>query len=446
MWCTFIVPSFVAVTTAVLLLYSDGKMVLWHNEKFCSLDEPSLSIHNQTIHPCVVFSDTLEQSSLKFQQAVKIAQHKFPEIQLHRLPVVVRSTNDPSREDDTYAMDVAIIPGTLPGQVIHTAGTHGVEGYAGAAIQLTFLQLLLLQQEAEARPTVILVHAVNPYGMKHYRRANEHNVDLNRNGIPDGTMWPILRERHFNQDNYDRFAAYLFHLPGPPVPWYSLSLVFLKGLGSIARYGLLALKTAMVAGQYHAPEGIFYGGQQTEASLLRLREFLTEHAQRQVVTTWIDVHTGLGPMGVDTLLVKDPSGAAPLEQWFPGAQHPFANADAATQVAKGYENAQGFLSDYFEPLLEHSWVVTQEFGTIPSMLVGIALFLENAAYQYLPEAEALEWAKCTTKRAFYPQSRVWRESVIRRGIAVLDQAMRRSTVLSKELQHKTQQEAMQSDS
>ncbi|GAX10930.1 hypothetical protein FisN_2Lh460 [Fistulifera solaris] len=435
MWCTFIVPSFIAVTTAMLLLYSDGKMVLWHTEQFCSLDEPTLSIHGQTIHPCVVFSDTFEQSSLKFQHAVKLAQHKFPEIELHRLPVLVRPVQDPSNKEDTYAMDVAIIPGTLPGQVIHTAGTHGVEGYAGAAIQLTFLQLLLQgeaeEEEAAARPTVILVHAVNPYGMKHYRRANEHNVDLNRNGILDDTVWEVLRERHFNKNNYDRFASFLFHLPGPPVAWYSLSLVFLKGLGSIARYGLPALKTAMVAGQYHAPDGIFYGGQQTEASLWRLRDFLIEHTQRQVVTTWIDVHTGLGPMGIDTLLIQNPSGAASLEQWFPGAQHPFANTDAATQVAKGYENVRGLLSDYFEPLLENTWVVTQEFGTIPSIWVGFALFLENAAYKYLPEAEALEWAKCTTKRAFYPQSRAWREGVIRRGIAVLDQAIRRSTILSK---------------
>jgi hypothetical protein len=441
MWCTCFVPSFIAVTTAILLLYSDGKMVLWHAEQFCSLDEPTLSIHDHTIHPCVVFSDTFEQSSLKFQQAVKIAQHKFPDkIKLHRLPVVVHPFEDHSREDDNYAMDVAVIPGNVPGQVIHTAGTHGVEGYAGAAIQLTFLQLLLQEEEEEealsSRPTVILVHAVNPYGMKHYRRANEHNVDLNRNGIPDSddNVWEVLRERHFNKDNYNRFAAFLFHVPGPPVAWYSLSLLFLKGLGSMVRYGLLALKTAMVAGQYHAPDGIFYGGQQTEASLLRLREFLTEHAKHQVVTTWIDVHTGLGPMGVDTLLVKDHSGAASLEQWFPGAQHPFADADAATQVAKGYANVQGFLSDYFEPLLEHTWVVTQEFGTIPPMLVGLALFLENAAYQYLPEIEALEWAKCTTKRAFYPQSRAWRETVIRRGIAVLNQAMRRSTILSEKLQ------------
>ena len=32
-----------------------------------------------------------------------------------------------------------------------------------------------------SRPTVILVHALNPVGMAQMRRVNEANVDLNRN-------------------------------------------------------------------------------------------------------------------------------------------------------------------------------------------------------------------------------------------------------------------------
>lgn len=417
-------------------------MVLWHTEEFCSLEEASISVHpgHTDIHPCVVFSDTFEQSSLKFQQSVKIVQHKFPDIELHRLPVFRTEASDENDDDDFYSMDVAVIPGKAPGLVIHTAGTHGVEGYAGAAIQLAWLQILL--EDKTRQPTVILVHAVNPYGMKHCRRANENNVDLNRNGIPESQhqdhVWESLPDRHFNKDNYDRFAASLFHLQGPPVTWYSLIRFFAKGGWAIAHYGLLHLKTAMVAGQYHAPQGIFYGGQQTQTSFRRLHEFLqrTNHtANPHQVVTWIDVHTGLGPMGVDTLLVNNVDAAAQLEQWFPGAQHPFASSDSATQVAQGYENVQGFLSDYFEPLFDHAWVITQEFGTIPTILVGLALVLENAAYQYLPEAEALEWARCTTKRAFYPQSRAWRQSVIRRGITVLEQAMERSKILSEAMHH-----------
>lgn len=424
MWFTCLLSVLVAATAALLMLYSDGKMVLWHTEELCSLHEASVSVKDRSVHPCVVFSDTYEQSSLKFQESVKMLQRSYPDTELHRLPVL-------STKENIYSMDVAVIPGTAPGLVIHTAGTHGVEGYAGAAIQLTWMQFLL--ESSILRPTVVLVHAVNPYGMKHYRRANENNVDLNRNGIHESKqedVWESLRDHHFNRDNYDRFAASLFHLRGPPVPWYSLFVFFVKGIWAITQYGILHLKTAMVAAQYHAPHGIFYGGQQTEASLRLLREFLQHRfANTHQAVTWIDVHTGLGPMGVDTLLVKRADAAAQLDEWFPGAQHPFASSGA--EVARGYENVRGLLHDYFEPLFEHAWVVTQEFGTLPTILVGMALVLENAAFQNLPETEALEWARRTTKRAFYPQSMAWRQSVIRRGITVLEQAMERSMVLSK---------------
>jgi hypothetical protein len=30
-------------------------------------------------------------------------------------------------------------------------------------------------------PTIVFVHALNPFGFKHHRRVNEDNVDLNRN-------------------------------------------------------------------------------------------------------------------------------------------------------------------------------------------------------------------------------------------------------------------------
>ena len=30
------------------------------------------------------------------------------------------------------------------------------------------------------RPTIVFIHCLNPYGMKHNRRVNEENIDLNR--------------------------------------------------------------------------------------------------------------------------------------------------------------------------------------------------------------------------------------------------------------------------
>ena len=72
----------------------------------------------------------------------------------------------------------------------------------------------------------------------------------------------------------------------------------------------------------------------------------------------------------------------------------------------------------------------QEFGTVPNVMVAHALVIENAARHHMSMAEALPWAKATSKRAFYPQSIYWRRYVLNRGLRVLRQALVRSATLS----------------
>ena len=87
-------------------------------------------------------------------------------------------------------MDIAYLKGEREGGtddlVVHTSGVHGVEGYAGSAVQQALLRLHSATPPTnKLRTSLLLIHAVNPYGMAHYRRFNENNVDLNRNGIHD---------------------------------------------------------------------------------------------------------------------------------------------------------------------------------------------------------------------------------------------------------------------
>ncbi len=70
--------------------------------------------------------------------------------------------------------------------LLHTSGLHGVEAFAGSAVQLATLA------NPPALPAgcgLVLVHAVNPYGMAWLRRANENNVDLNRNFLRRDERW-----------------------------------------------------------------------------------------------------------------------------------------------------------------------------------------------------------------------------------------------------------------
>jgi hypothetical protein len=57
---------------------------------------------------------------------------------------------------------------------------------------------------------------------------------------------------------------------------------------------------------------------------------------------------------------------------------------------------------------------------------------ENSAYDYYDRKlnqpnVALEWAKSTLGRVFYPQNRQWRRQVLMRGLRVLHQAIQRSS-------------------
>ena len=61
---------------------------------------------------------------------------------------------------------------------VHSSGLHGVEGFAGSAIQL---QWLTGNYQPPDDGAVVIVHVMNPFGMVWLRRVNENNVDLNYN-------------------------------------------------------------------------------------------------------------------------------------------------------------------------------------------------------------------------------------------------------------------------
>src|SRR5438874_5154353 len=84
---------------------------------------------------------------------------------------------------ETLGIDIAWFGDKVPRRaVLHSSGLHGVEGFAGSAIQIQALRELPRVPDDTA---LFLVHILNPYGMCWLRRANENNVDLNRNSLGD---------------------------------------------------------------------------------------------------------------------------------------------------------------------------------------------------------------------------------------------------------------------
>src|SRR5215831_12834065 len=102
---------------------------------------------------------------------------------------------------EELSVDVAYVGPRDPGVLlVVSSGLHGVEGFAGSAIQH---QLLTAQLDGLALPRaagLLLVHALNPFGFATLRRVNESNVDLHRNFLrhPD---------EHVLSPDYDRLYS-----------------------------------------------------------------------------------------------------------------------------------------------------------------------------------------------------------------------------------------------
>ena len=142
--------------------------------------------------------------------------------------ITLRTCNNSHNEDDSIVSetDDRNVGRRENLNIVHSSGVHGIEGFLGSAIQIRFLHELLLAQRnigcmhsvndtsappsaTEATPSnsgnkvrkILLIHSVNPYGMRHHRRTNENNVDLNRN-VLSKAMWKEVRTRHPNIYRY----------------------------------------------------------------------------------------------------------------------------------------------------------------------------------------------------------------------------------------------------
>jgi hypothetical protein len=304
---------------------------------------------------------------------------------------------------EELGIDVAWFGSAEPRRaLVHSSGLHGVEGFAGSAIQL---QLLSSVPALPPGAALVLVHVLNPYGMAWLRRVNENNVDLNRNFRAQGTYSGA-------PPAYPDLDSFL-NPQGPPAS----DLYYAKAVYFILRYGMTALKQSVVGGQYEYPKGLFFGGKHIEQGPARYQSFLTRRLGAVERLTVIDVHTGLGKFAEDSLLVdfKDYARFRPIFGERVTALQP--DAGPAYRIEGGLESMIFREFGKIDPCF-----IGQEFGTYAGIRVVHALRQENRWQQhgggglYHPATLAL-------KRTFCPEDDSWREKVLKRGRELLAQAL-----------------------
>ena len=289
-------------------------------------------------------------------------------------------------------------------------GTHGIEGYAGSAAMTAWLR----QGGPGRLPAgtgVTLIHAVNPWGMAHWQRGTENNVDLNRNFL----AFPTLPAPNLG---YAELHPHLM-LAGWNEPEIARAFAAMDAYRE--RAGEQAFSDAFNGGQYLRADGIFYGGDRPEWSNIALRQQLRQHLGAARRCVFVDLHTGIGPYGEPFMINLDAAGTfgreRALEVW--GAEA--LSGKGSTHAALA--TFQGLMIDAFKGALPACAVsaTAVEFGTLERRRMQRAHLATAWLRRQSTDSDEVRSARAEYREAFIPSDPAWRASVLRAGVALCRQ-------------------------
>jgi hypothetical protein len=311
---------------------------------------------------------------------------------------------------EALATDVAWLGDPTARRVLVVeSGTHGVEGFSGAGIQVG-----LLADPGAPRPppgtALLLVHALNPWGFAWIRRVNEDNIDLNRNFVDHAAgAWP-------ENTGYADLADALV-----PERWDAASLAAADATFAafVRDKGEDAFRRTVKSGQHTHPDGLFYGGRVATWSSRLVERICREHLAGATHLALIDVHTGLGPYGFGETLTSFHRGTpeeARARRWY-------GDDLASTAAPKtAYSGSKGsIIVGYTEGAPWAEWTpIGLEFGTIAPDEVRLAVradgWLHLRGEIDSPEGRRIKKA---LRDAFYPDDTAWRAKVWARGAEIV---------------------------
>lgn len=315
-------------------------------------------------------------------------------------------------EGELLAIDVACLGREGAPALLVLSGTHGVEGFAGSACQVAWLETGGVARAAAAGVAVVLVHALNPYGFAWIRRVNEDNVDLNRNGVDFTEPLP-------ENPGYEELADALV-----PERWdqETQDVTTARILDYAGRHGFPALQAAVSGGQFRHPNGLFYGGRAPSWSHGVLRAVVDRHLAGRPRVAVVDLHTGLGPFGVGELLGPRPATAAweRARAWYAELTTP-GEGDSVSAAIHG--DVLDVVGRWLPDTTEYTEVAI-EWGTVDVVEVLQALRADAWLHAYGdPTGADGPPVKAALRAAFAPDDEDWSRLVGLRCQQVVEQAV-----------------------
>jgi len=329
-------------------------------------------------------------------------------------PIAAKSLGGESGESGkSLSIDVAYLGPDSPECVIAlSSGLHGVEGFAGSAIQHRFLTEQFEGFELPGSCGVLILHALNPFGFAVLRRVNESNVDLNRNFMQHPAD-------HVANPGYEE----LYDAINP------LSLdeeVDVHHRGRLLEYakehGFSKLQEVLTVGQYIHPGGVQFGGQQPEESNRLVRQIAVDATRGAARVAWIDFHTGLGPWGEVEIIMESPPEAQDFVRakawWGDRVRSTLSGESVSVAIHGSIEHGLA------ESLSDRELTATAaEFGTYDPVRVFSAMRADNWLHRHgTLDSEQGVSIKQELLEVFRPEAPEWGARILEVGAGLVEQA------------------------
>jgi hypothetical protein len=299
--------------------------------------------------------------------------------------------------------------------IVTISATHGVEGFCGSAVQTEWLRRV----KSAALPedvAALYIHAINPYGFAWLRRANETNVDINRNWVDFTSALPT-------NALYEELSQDLC-----PSDWSEASQT--QTGARIAAWiqrqgpnGQAIYQQAVSGGQWDHPRGLFYGGRDVSWSRKTLTDILTSKLDLAKRVCVLDFHTGLGPYGYAEPIIgfrRDTLEFARTRSWIGGgAKSLYGDGSVSSKIIGDSLSA-------VPALLANASVdvVALECGIKPLKEVALALRADAWLHAYgdplSPEGRRIQRQM---REAFHSDDLMWQGMALGQGLAACQAAL-----------------------
>ena len=310
-------------------------------------------------------------------------------------------------------VDVARLGDTnAPSQLVVVSGTHGLEGLSGSAAQIGWMRSGFARN-LPGDVSVLMVHALNPFGFAQGTRTTENNVDLNRNFVDHAAPYPAN----------PGYATLYPHLV--PDDWTPSALTAYADAVAAFRevHGADVLFDVQARGQYDFPLGTNFGGSQREWSNLVLETIVADHLGAAERIGFIDWHTGIGDWGESFFLCFNDEGGplhAEAVRWW-GSDR-IVGQKPHSLVRPNY---QGLVFHGLTKFLAGRPMVGAviEFGT-RGINVRRALQLDLwLKFKAEKDSERVRLLQADLHDCFVPVSSHWREGTTEQAISITRQAV-----------------------